>query len=55
VLAFRPEYDDSWDVRIRIDVPEEVSRGWGVARGTEREGAGEAARRLRFGSPGLPR
>jgi uridine kinase len=44
VFAFRPEYNDFWDVRIWIDVAEEVSRERGVARDTEREGSDEAAR-----------
>jgi uridine kinase len=44
VFAFRPEYNDFWDVRIWIDVTETVSRERGVARDTEREGSDEAAR-----------
>jgi len=44
VFAFRPEYNDFWDVRIWMDVAEEVSRERGVARDTEREGSDEAAR-----------
>jgi len=44
VFAFRPEYNDFWDVRIWIDVSEEISRMRGVARDTEREGSDEAAR-----------
>jgi uridine kinase len=44
VFAFRPEYDDLWDVRIWLDVPERVSRERGVTRDTELEGHDEAVR-----------
>src|SRR5262249_28234790 len=44
VFAFRPEYDDFWEVRIWIDVTESESRRLGVARDTELEGHDEAAR-----------
>jgi uridine kinase len=44
VFAFRPEYDEFWDFRIWIDVPEAVSRERGITRDTGLEGQDEAVR-----------
>ena len=51
VFAFRPEYDEFWDYRIRLEVDPAVALERGVYRDESREGAEEAARvhRERYG------
>jgi uridine kinase len=44
VFAFRPEYNDQWDFRIRLDVDPEVSLTRGIARDTALEGLDGATR-----------
>ena len=44
VFACRPEYNEFWDYRIRLDVPAGLALRRGVARDTSLEGAEEAAR-----------
>ena len=46
VFAFRPEYDDYWDYRIWLDIPEPLSVRRGVSRDTEMEGGADAAEQL---------
>lgn len=46
VFAFRPEYDEFWDVRIWLDVDAELSLARGIGRDTELEGGREEAERL---------
>jgi uridine kinase len=51
VFAFRPEWDDLWDVRVWLDVDVEHSLRRGVARDAQREGVDETLRlhRDRYG------
>jgi uridine kinase len=44
VFAFRPEYDDCWDLRIWLDVDPDLALTRGVARDAAREGLEEATR-----------
>ena len=44
VFAFRPEYDEFWDVRIWLDVDESLSLERGISRDTDMEGREEAQR-----------
>ncbi len=46
VFAFRPEYDQFWDVRIWLDIDESLSVERGVGRDAEMEGGAEEAERL---------
>ena len=46
VFAFRPELNRDWDVRIWIDVDDEVALKRGIARDHEMEGSADAAERL---------
>ena len=52
VFAFRPEYDEFWDLRIWLDVSPELSLRRGVDRDGDREGRAEAERlhRDRYGA-----
>lgn len=52
VFAFRPEYDEFWDVRLWLEVDAELALARGVARDAEREGALGATRlhRDRYGA-----
>ncbi len=52
VFAFRPEYDEFWDFRIRLEVDPAVAVERGVFRDQAREGAEDAARvhRERYGT-----
>ncbi|MEM9133276.1 MAG: uridine kinase [Actinomycetota bacterium] len=51
VFAFRPEYDEFWDLRIWLDVSPELSLRRGIDRDGDREGRAEAERlhRDRYG------
>lgn len=44
VFAFRPEYDQYWDLRIWLEIPAELSLERGVGRDADLEGAEEAER-----------
>lgn len=44
VFAFRPEYDDFWDLRIWIHIDQQLSLQRGIERDTEMEGREEAER-----------
>lgn len=44
VFALRPEYDDHWDLRVWLDIDEELSIERGVDRDTDMEGRAEAER-----------
>ena len=46
VFAFRPELNPYWDVRVWIDVDDEVALERGIARDREMEGSADAAERL---------
>lgn len=46
VFAFRPEYDEFWDLRIWLDIPPELSLRRGIERDAEMEGGREEAERL---------
>jgi uridine kinase len=46
VFAFRPEYNQFWDYRIWLEVPEAVALARGVARDTAAEGGADQATRL---------
>jgi uridine kinase len=44
VFAFRPEYDEFWDLRVWLDVSPELALERGVGRDADREGRDEAER-----------
>lgn len=44
VFGMRPDYDEFWDFRIWIDVPQDVTLVRGIERDTELEGREEAER-----------
>ena len=44
VFGMRPEYDDSWDFRIWIEIPLELALARGVERDADSEGRDEAER-----------
>jgi uridine kinase len=44
VFGMRPEYDEFWDFRIWIDVPQDVAAVRGIERDTDLEGRDEAER-----------
>ena len=44
VFGMRPEYDEFWDFRIWIDVPQDLTLVRGIERDTELEGRDEAER-----------
>ncbi len=46
VFAFRPEYDEFWDLRIWLDIAPELSLARGIERDTEMEGGRSEAERL---------
>ncbi len=46
VFAFRPEYNQFWDFRIWLEVPEAVALARGVGRDTEAVGGADEATRL---------
>jgi uridine kinase len=52
VFAFRPEYDEFWDLRIWLEVSPDLALQRGIGRDGEREGREEAARlhRDRYGA-----
>ena len=44
VFGMRPEYDDLWDYRIRVDVPPEVVLARGIEGDAELKGRDDAER-----------